>query len=290
MSHFSVLVIGNDVEAALAPFQENNMGDCPKEYLEFHEVETEYRAKYETDKSDVVVGPRGGIHSLYDEMFRNPKYEMFKPNGPDNQQYVPLDGYTQKELPVKELYTWDEYMTKYCGYKFDAGEGKYGYWENPNKRWDWYAIGGRWTGAFCLKPGKTGTVGSPGLMTEPATDGKVDQAKFGDLDWEAMSKAKVAELAGYYAQYEAKATADEKKWEGFRIGLEDGQSKEDYIGKGDFSCFAVLKDGKWYEKGKMGWWACVSGEKEKGEWKNELQKLLADVSPDTLVTLVDCHI
>jgi len=35
MSHFTVLVIGKDVEEKLAPFQENNMDDCPKEYLKF---------------------------------------------------------------------------------------------------------------------------------------------------------------------------------------------------------------------------------------------------------------
>ena len=42
MSHFSVAVItttglDEDVDKLLAPFQENNMGDCPKQYLEFNE-------------------------------------------------------------------------------------------------------------------------------------------------------------------------------------------------------------------------------------------------------------
>lgn len=29
MSHFTVLVVGEDVRGALAPFQENNMGGLP---------------------------------------------------------------------------------------------------------------------------------------------------------------------------------------------------------------------------------------------------------------------
>lgn len=36
MSHFPVAVISEkleDVERLMAPYQENNMGDCPKEYL-----------------------------------------------------------------------------------------------------------------------------------------------------------------------------------------------------------------------------------------------------------------
>ena len=46
MSHFTVAVfidgkqdseyLENRLEEMLAPFQENNMGDCPEEYLEFH--------------------------------------------------------------------------------------------------------------------------------------------------------------------------------------------------------------------------------------------------------------
>ena len=40
MSHFKVAVVvkhASDVEKLLAPFQENNMGDCLKEYLEFYD-------------------------------------------------------------------------------------------------------------------------------------------------------------------------------------------------------------------------------------------------------------
>lgn len=33
--HFAVLVIGDDVEKKLAPYQQNNMGDCPKEHLKY---------------------------------------------------------------------------------------------------------------------------------------------------------------------------------------------------------------------------------------------------------------
>lgn len=42
MSHFTVAVITEkgtekEVDKLLAPYQENNMGDCPQEYLEFNE-------------------------------------------------------------------------------------------------------------------------------------------------------------------------------------------------------------------------------------------------------------
>lgn len=60
MSHFTVAVITEGVpttekiEKALAPYQENNMGDCPKEYMEFHSLSKEYKDEYETGTTERV--------------------------------------------------------------------------------------------------------------------------------------------------------------------------------------------------------------------------------------------
>ena len=61
MSHFAVLVVGEEVEKQLAPFQENNMGDCPEEFMtffnkeedpdmiaEYEEADEETKAEYPT--------------------------------------------------------------------------------------------------------------------------------------------------------------------------------------------------------------------------------------------------
>lgn len=58
----------------------------------------------------------------------------------------------------------------------------------------------------------------------------------------------------------------------------------------EISVFAVVKDGKWYERGKMGWFAVVSDEKDKDAWSEEVKQLLASLPPDTLLTMYDCHI
>lgn len=99
MSHFCVLVIGENPEQQLAPYQENNMGDCPVEYLQFVEKGTEHKAEY--------------------------------------------------DLNNKGYKTFDEFMTDYCGFERDSQTGKYGYWSNPNSKWDWFVLGGRYDG--CLK-------------------------------------------------------------------------------------------------------------------------------------------
>jgi hypothetical protein len=54
--------------------------------------------------------------------------------------------------------------------------------------------------------------------------------------------------------------------------------------------FAILKDGKWYERGEMGWWGVVLNGKEADDWNEEYAKLLDGLSPDTWLTVVDCHI
>lgn len=54
--------------------------------------------------------------------------------------------------------------------------------------------------------------------------------------------------------------------------------------------FAVVKDGKWHERGSMGWWGVVSDERDPEEWAEQIQRLYDDLPDDTLLTLVDCHI
>ena len=49
-------------------------------------------------------------------------------------------------------------------------------------------------------------------------------------------------------------------------------------------------NGEWHERGKMGWWACVSNEKDEDVWFSEFNKLIDSLPDDTLLTIVDCHI
>jgi hypothetical protein len=57
-----------------------------------------------------------------------------------------------------------------------------------------------------------------------------------------------------------------------------------------FTTFALLKDGEWYEKGRMGWFALVSNEKVQGDWNKEFNSIIDGLSDDTLLTVCDCHI
>lgn len=66
---------------------------------------------------------------------------------------------------------------------------------NPNSKWDWYLLGGRWSGRhFKLKPGvKSGVLGEPS-WTNPTNRG-YDAALKGDIDFTATAKEQFAPYA-----------------------------------------------------------------------------------------------
>ena len=69
------------------------------------------------------------------------------------------------------------------------------------------------------------------------------------------------------------------------------ETREQYLARcGMPSTFAVVKDGRFYERGEMGWWAVVIDEKDPEAWDKEFWKLLENVSDETMLSVVDCHI
>jgi len=67
---------------------------------------------------------------------------------------------------------WKE--AKDWGYELDENENLMSTY-NPNSRWDWYCIGGRWSGFLCTK--EKDNEGNPI---------RVNQTQFKDIDWDYM--------------------------------------------------------------------------------------------------------
>lgn len=193
---------------------------------------------------------------------------------------------------------------------------------NPNAKWDYYRVGGRWTGAFKLKEGASGVLGSPGLVTKPAQEGYADQALKRDIDFEQMrSDAEAAARARWKktqqitdgetwdswdtvrARHSSHAEARTEYWEqpAMKLLIEAGEWEDDDLLldedayaqlRRDAECarFAFLRDGIWTEQGKMGWWATVSDETDEATWNRAFNEMLDGLPDDTLLTVVDCHI
>lgn len=263
MSHFTVAVItkesgGKAVAKALAPFQENNMGDCPKEFLKFNDLTESLLKEYNE-------GEEGNVN------FYKEKYGTF-----------------------------EEFVEEYHEYEKDEETGKYGYWENPNRKWDWYSIGGRWAGSLKVKKGTSSTEDLTRMSLVFPTPKKfdTDQARKSDIDFESMKEEKIREAEETWAEYELKLKSGEQFHPYWEFGIEinedtkETETKEQFIRKrsSGFQTFAFLKDGKWYERGNMGWWGIVTDKKESDDWISEYQSLLDTISDDEYITIVDCHI
>lgn len=305
MSHFSVLVIGDNVEEKMAPYQENNNEDCPKQYLQFYEVEEEYRKEYEKKKVKMVRLPDGSLVYPWDRKYCvNPSIGISS-----RDKFKFPAGSRRVNIPFTEKFaTFEEFMDSWHGYKErDEVIGRYGRWENPNAKWDWYSIGGRWAGKFKIREGRTASVGEKSWThgnRNPYEGGKADQARYCDIDWENMtSQDRISNL--------------KLEWEVAMgiVNMSDGEKirkfglmykKEWYIEKYQcvdnfirlqtaFHTFAVIdENGKWYDEGKMGWFGMSSATPGRElDWEDYYHtNFIAPLAkkPETLLTIVDCHI
>ena len=164
-----------------------------------------------------------------------------------------------------------------------GGTGSYESTRNDEGYWDWWVRGGRWTGIFaseaeqpennpknyetCKQCNGTGLrndkIGREERERDPAytcngCSGKGKHMKWGD--WERTSdndQIKVSELL----------------------------KREDLDKLIPFAI--VTPDGKWHQKGKMGWWAMVSD--KQNDWPEKAKELLA-AHKNAIAIAVDCHV
>jgi len=204
-----------------------------------------------------------------------------------------------KQIALKDKYPdYSTYLTDWHGVE---DEDRQGYDFNPKAKWDWYQLGGRWTGFFRLKPQTKGELGRPSLVSSHRADpGTVDQARKKDIDFEKMRLDNFEFASDTYDKFE-KATQDGTlNSPYFEYGIRNigkdvdnfiPETREQFIKRhASITTFAVLKDGEWYERGEMGWWGTVSNEKNSDEWEAQFEKLINDLPDDTLLSLYDCHI
>lgn len=266
MSHYSLLVIldgktrGSSlaVDEALAPYQENDGETCPQEYLKF-ELETP-AAEVESHVTKILA---------------------------ENQDFAE----EVKDL-VKEK-NYQEILRKYDGTEPDE-DGNFGYWENPYSKWDWYVIGGRWSGLLA-------------------------RLRFDASKWPEYWKQFEERELGYVGEDKPEKEQRQKAFDLFREIFNfsehelpneripilrdryDGDQSDDCSQVKDFSeeqlkalkTFAVLtQDGEWHENGKMGWWGVVRDEKESpDDWDSKYyDRFIKNLSPNTYLVVVDCHV
>jgi hypothetical protein len=163
----------------LAPYNENSEDE---RFIAFNDQEDAVTKKFNENKLDRVKLDDGTLASPYAEGMR---------------------GRPTIEVPIKELYkTVEEFADGYHGYKRDPRTKRIGYWRCKEPKWDWYLIGGRWTGFFPVKPGTPLIVGKPGVMTAPAEDGHADVCHAQDIDLDGCFVKQVEDAKGFWLQWQ----------------------------------------------------------------------------------------
>lgn len=259
--HFSVLVIDNEgkrsVQNHLAPFQENNMGDCPEEFMEFEDIEDELMEEFESGSMDMLVSDDGSLKAFWMGS-QEERLRLEKKSVPNIEAFESFEAFVEASEGMDAR---------------DEGKGRYGRWGNPNARWDWYEVGGRYKNMLINKKGQ-----------------ECDSAFLSDIDFNAMWEAQklYAEKMWDKAQSENEEgnTNKAQYLEGV-YGIKPGMTKEEYIADSQqFVTFAVLLDGEWLEKEMNSNNDGYDNEK----WLADMRALISGLPPTARLTVVDCHI
>lgn len=178
------------------------------------------------------------------------------------------------------------------------------------------------------RPGQLGTVGLQRMdpAYQPPDADHVDQARKGDIDVEGMREDAAREAGERYDKVVA-VIGGEPSWESWedvlkRFGENTQEARDFYwsqphlealkssdlhyfdydeflksrdqfmadAAKSAFRTFAILKDGVWYERGRMIWFAMTVDEKNTDTWGDLFNSLVDSIPDNEMLTVVDCHI
>lgn len=277
MSHFPVLVIGRNVAEQLQPYHEYECTGINDQYVQ------------DVDITEKVL-----------ELIKNGKtlLEALAEYGLEERMVV-----SETEVDRQGEHKWG-YAIVVDGILHKAVDRT-----NPNAKWDWWTSGGRWTGFFLCADGN-----------------RCNQTYKQHWDLEGQRQAKAVEAGDYYdfihrvAGHPIPSWRETREKHGTNIevareeyrsnpAIQNIQKNRDIYPLIDLEPFrdtresyvaaevakvgvpyALVKDGQWHQKGEMGWWGTSTEEVTQEDWNKQVHELLASLSDDTELYIIDCHI
>jgi hypothetical protein len=293
MSHFSVLVVGSNPEEQLAPFNEDLKVDP---YMENCYC-IGRRALEEVEKrvaSECLVGDES-----VKTILTNAEDGIFQPVSEVEvvRRKAVFDVYIEKRRQLVDRYLQDHPLKDKPDLKCKecSGSGKRETTYNPNSKWDYYVLGGRWCGFFKLKSGACcPKIVYRGIFKyDPEFD--TDVACKGDIDFDGMRVARIEKATKMWdllaPQLDSKVLLERQEAFAQLFGAGNVLTKDQYIKESaPIATFAVLMDEVWYERGSMKWFGTVSNDKGIGVWEDWFCKTINALPDNTLLSVYDCHI
>jgi hypothetical protein len=286
MTHFKTLVItdnGTEEElfAALQPFHEFESTQIVDEYVRSVDSTEEIRADWQTATTELS--------------FR---------------EYI-LDEYDRLPILKGEPDLYGEHKQ---GWIVDKNELLSVITRtNPNRKWDWWVVGGRWSNSLLTKSGievnsaqkqhinfnrmlamAAGT--ATGQWYEFHQQFAVEIADF--IPWKTVRESwdDVEEArAFYHDQSLVRALRESRVYAKLNLDLDLSdvvlpleKYVETYVSK-NIGHMAVVKDKVWCERAKVGWFGATS--ENFADWIRQTEQSLIDATlPTQWLTVVDCHI
>lgn len=320
MSHFTVGVIVPgpaddefDAEAAvdepLAPFNENSDVEPYRDYLD------------EGDEARMLdYYRRETLKGLLGEVTEEEADTGVLGDEPQPPKPGTVDGMSEEEVAAKLVELGHPFTREDLPGKMEDWRGCEGGIEedgrlyavstyNPDSKWDWYQVGGRWSGMF--GEGKPDYAPIKDLLADIEANAEL-RAKY--VQEKAAQRERIIEFLKERAaakgdpeptEEELRSGVEGVTWAlgmgGVRDATPEQEAKlrinmtdEEWQKANGVSFFAMLTlDGEWLEKGEMGWFGTSSNNKDAGDWMSLQEAALraaVEQDPDAVLVVVDCHI
>lgn len=265
MSHYTVAVItrtdpreSDELERLLAPFDENMEVE---RYL--HRTKAQIIEDGKKHKEEMLERLKEFDKDKLIEILTNRAYRWWRDifNCETDEDFYKMEAYQD----MIDTDSGDEYTTY-----------------NPNSRWDWYEVGGRW---------------SEELRDYEGEYWNTLQIK--DWDYNYIDAEEINECSRYWdiAVKSAEMTEEEKEkfffFHGPEYYLEKYGNKSNYVKSViTFHTYAVLTpDGEWLAPGNVVWFGGSDAKlSDESNWEKNYTSLIDTFDRNYYVTLVDCHI
>ena len=274
--HFTVGVITTnpsleEVENLLAPFDENikvkpYIYQAKQEIIDNEKRSAEGLRKDIKDYSEDNYDSNGAIPYWFDT---NERYV----NPPKMKEFY------QKLLSCN---TDEDYYRFYRRYNEDCNFDENGNeltTYNPDSKWDWYSIGGRWDGMFDKENGENTL-----LIKDIKWDNSTEEEKeYYKRYWEVVVEGQPLK-------------EDEDKMKFFSLYKKEYyidfyHTKEEYVERAtkNHTYAVITPEGEWIAPGEMGWFSSSESPDDQNKYEEWFYKYMEE-HPDYYLTLVDCHI